>query len=180
MDAKVLVSAFSIFAIGLYSIMLAVLFAIRLKPVNKFAGIKPALVALLGGFLMMGLMLIPPNENLSLPVAVVASLLVFLGNFLAFVVLLHLGKSFSILPEGRKLVTGGPYKYVRHPLYVAEGIGILGAMITFWSWEAVFLVVTQMLFQLGRMHYEEKVLRATFPDYDAYAAKTARLIPGIY
>jgi protein-S-isoprenylcysteine O-methyltransferase Ste14 len=41
-------------------------------------------------------------------------------------------------------------------------------------------VVTQFALQLARIRYEERVLRATFPEYDEYAKRTWRLIPGIY
>ena len=92
----------------------------------------------------------------------------------------YLGRSFSILPEGRELVTGGPYRFIRHPLYLAEAFATIGAMIHFLSPAAVALVAAQFLLQFARMHYEEKVLRETFPDYVKYSRRTARLIPGIY
>jgi protein-S-isoprenylcysteine O-methyltransferase Ste14 len=102
------------------------------------------------------------------------------GNVFAVYILTRLGRSFSILPEGRKLVTAGPYKIIRHPLYVAEAMATLGTMILFFSPAAVALVIAQTATQLGRIHYEEIVLRKTFPEYSAYARTTARLIPGIY
>ena len=46
-------------------------------------------------------------------------------------------------------------------------------------WTALLLLV-QIAFQLRRMHNEEAVLAATFPEYTAYQARTSRLIPGIY
>ena len=74
----------------------------------------------------------------------------------------------------------GPYRYIRHPVYLGEAFATIGAMINFLSPVAVALVVTQLLMQLGRIHYEEKVLRETFPEYVKYSRVTARLIPGIY
>jgi protein-S-isoprenylcysteine O-methyltransferase Ste14 len=47
-----------------------------------------------------------------------------------------LGRSFSIFPEGRELVTHGPFSVVRHPLYLTEQIAALGTMLQFnqpWS-----------------------------------------------
>jgi protein-S-isoprenylcysteine O-methyltransferase Ste14 len=69
---------------------------------------------------------------------------------------------------------------VRHPLYLAEAVATLGAMISFLSVWALLLVVVQMTLQLVRIHYEERVLRQTFPEYAGYAKRTARLIPEIY
>jgi protein-S-isoprenylcysteine O-methyltransferase Ste14 len=170
----------SVFAIGLYTLMVACLYALRLRPRSKFAGVGPCAAAILGGFLMSALLLLSPREDLPLWALTTAAALVLIGNFFTVVILLHLGRSFSILPEGRRLVTHGPYAVVRHPLYLAEAVAALGAVITFLSPWALILVVVQIAMQIARIHYEEKVLKETFPEYEDYAKKTWRLIPGIY
>jgi protein-S-isoprenylcysteine O-methyltransferase Ste14 len=94
-------------------------------------------------------------------------------------VLWRLGKSFSIMPEARKLVTSGPYAYARHPLYAVEIITIIGTAVQFtppWSW-IIALIVVGLLWV--RSNYEEQVLEAAYPEYGAYRAKTARFIPGV-
>jgi protein-S-isoprenylcysteine O-methyltransferase Ste14 len=99
-----------------------------------------------------------------------------LGSFL---VLWRLGKSFSIMPEARKLVTGGPYAWARHPLYTVEMITVTGTALQFaapWSWVLALLVVILLWI---RSHFEEQVLAGTYPEYVAYRAKTARFIPGL-
>jgi protein-S-isoprenylcysteine O-methyltransferase Ste14 len=84
------------------------------------------------------------------------------------------------MPEARRLVVEGPYALVRHPLYLAEEIAVLGLFIQFASvWTAIVLII-HVLLQFERMRYEETVLSATFPDYREYAARTARLIPALY
>ena len=138
------------------------------------------MTAIGGGFLVSAILLLAPRAELPLAAKIAAAALILIGNVFAAYALSHLGRSFSILPEGRKLVTGGPYRYVRHPLYAAEAVATLGAMINFLSPWAVAIVALQLALQLGRIHYEEKVLRAAFPQYAAYAKRTARLIPGVY
>ena len=170
----------SIFAAGLYTMMIACLYVLRHRPINRFVGIGPSLAALAGGFLMIGLIWFKPRTDLPLEVEVIASGMVLIGNLLAAYVLTRLGRSFSILPEGRKLVMSGPYKIIRHPLYVAEALATFGTMILFLSTGAVILVIVQTILQLVRMHYEERVLTKTFPEYKRYAKTTARLIPGVY
>jgi protein-S-isoprenylcysteine O-methyltransferase Ste14 len=173
-------NSFSLLAIGFYFFAVACLYVVRMQPINKFAGIVPTITALLAAFLIAGLALLHPRDDLPLSFKMLGAALILIGNIFAVVALNNLGRSFSILPEGRKLVMTGPYRYIRHPLYVAEGIATLGAMITFLSPAAVSLVAAQFALQLARIHCEEDVLRATFPEYEEYSRHTARLIPGIY
>jgi len=92
----------------------------------------------------------------------------------------YLGRSVSLIAEARKLVTGGPYSIVRHPLYLGEEIAILGVVLQYFSVWALLILVLQLLCQLYRMSYEEQVLGAAFPDYGDYKTRTFRLVPGIY
>jgi protein-S-isoprenylcysteine O-methyltransferase Ste14 len=170
----------SSFSIGFYGMMVAVLYVVRLRTESKSAGMIPSIVAILGSFLLFALLLIGPCEYLPLWARILSSVLLVSGNVGAIVVLFWLGRSFSILPEGRELITTGPYAIVRHPLYLIEAVGTLGTIINFWSWQAVLLFAVQIAMQLTRMHYEEQVLTETFPDYADYAARTRRLVPWIY
>jgi len=77
-------------------------------------------------------------------------------------------------------VTTGAYSVVRHPLYLAEAVASLGIAILFLSPWAITIFITQLAWQLARIHYEEKVLRENFPEYEAYAKRTKRLIPRVY
>jgi protein-S-isoprenylcysteine O-methyltransferase Ste14 len=136
-------------------------------------------VALLGSFLFV--LLVPfLSRNESSPTLEILSILLMLsGSILSIVVLLYLGRSFSILPEVRRLVVTGPYRFVRHPLYATEMICMLGLVIQFTLWPAVIVFLIQLLIQLERMRIEEQLLNRTFPEYERYASNTARLIPGL-
>jgi protein-S-isoprenylcysteine O-methyltransferase Ste14 len=110
----------------------------------------------------------------------VSTVLILAGSGAALYTLAQLGRSFSMMAEARRLVTWGPYRYVRHPLYVAEELAIIGLFMQFASvWSALVLAV-HIAFQLRRMHNEETVLADIFPEYAAYRQRTARLLPGIY
>ncbi len=104
--------------------------------------------------------------------------LTFAGSVLSAYVLVWLGRSFSIVPEARRLITGGPYSIVRHPLYMTESLAALGIVLLHWTATAAILACLQFCLQLRRMHNEEKVLGAAFPEYAAYAERTPRLLPG--
>ena len=170
----------SVLSVGAYALMITFLYVVRLRPVNRLAGFWPAATAVLGSFLMYGLLLLKPRNDLSPDVRIFASVMVLGGNILAVYIMTKLGRSFSIFPEGRRLVVTGPYRIVRHPLYIAEAASTLGVMALFLSPVAVVLFIAQAALQLGRIHYEEHVLREAFPEYREYANTTARLIPGVY
>ncbi len=165
--------------VGLFSTMVACLYAIRMPAVGRATGAGPVAAALLGSFLMYGLLLLDRRTDLPVAAQAVSCALVVAGNGFAIYSLSCLGRSFSILPESRRLVTSGPYRLVRHPLYLAEELAMAGALIQFFSASAVFLLSIQIAVQLARMHYEERVLHAAFPEYDGYCARTWRLLPGI-
>jgi len=173
-------NALSGFSMGLFSLTIAGLYVVRLRAVSKFAGTFPAIASILGVFMLWPLIVIGPCKGLPLWARILSCFLLIVSNILAVWILSWLGRSFSILAEGRKLVTSGPYAIVRHPLYLIEMVGILGSVINFLSWQAVLLFIAQTAMQFVRMHYEEKVLKESFPEYEAYAAQTSRIIPYLY
>jgi protein-S-isoprenylcysteine O-methyltransferase Ste14 len=148
----------------------------RLAPIQKSRGIEPRISALLGTFLSMALALLPKAE-LGPILSVTSTALIMMGASLSFVVLRWLGKSFSILAEARRLVTDGPYRLVRHPLYICEGIALVGLVLQVISPLAVTIAIVVAVIQYRRMINEEAILSASFPEYRAYAAQTPRLIP---
>ena len=162
-----------------FLLLIAAVVILRTRPSAKASGLEPRISALLGTFLAYGIVLFP-RCDLSLSAAVISTLLTMIGNVGAVVALSQLGRSFSIMAETRQLVVSGPYRFVRHPLYLAEEIAIIGLFIQFASVYTALLLAVQIAFQLRRMHNEELVLTASVPEYGAYQRNTARLVPGIY
>jgi protein-S-isoprenylcysteine O-methyltransferase Ste14 len=121
-----------------------------------------------------------PTRDLSVSMHVTSTLLILTGVGFSIYAVLKLGRSLSMLPEARRLVTSGPYSIIRHPLYVSEGVALFGLTLQYLSPWAVALFVLQCMFQFARMHNEEVVLSRAFPEYREYAARTARLVPGLY
>lgn len=159
--------------------LLSLLFLIRLEPIKKAKGIRPRVMAIAGTFFM-ALVTFFPRANLSMTQTVIASLLSLVGTGVSVFVLAHLGRSFSLMAEARKLVTTGPYRIVRHPLYISEAMASSGVLLQFFSPYTVVIFLGFCFLQFQRMKNEEAVLEMAFPEYQGYKLKTARLIPGIY
>lgn len=152
---------------------------IRSRPSNAAKGWQPKISALLG--LTLGnLLLLLERSSPSPTIELASAFFLILGNYLCVVVLLHLGRSLSIMAEARTLVTSGPYAIVRHPLYLAEEVATVGIFLQFMSWTAAAILIVHFAFQIRRMLNEEQVLSESFPEYRAYANRTARLIPGVW
>src|SRR5258708_7432693 len=148
----------------------------RLVPIQKSKGIEPRISALLGMSLCTTLVLLPKAE-LGPVWSIVSTTLILAGTSLSFVVLRWLGKSFSIFAEARRLVTEGPYRIVRHPLYLCEGVALVGIALQVLSPLAVLIAIAAVTVQCRRMINEEAILKVAFPEYRAYAAHTSFLIP---
>ena len=163
----------------LFLMTAAALTVLSLVPRRETRGWRSTLSALGGSFLLIGFVLLPPCP-LPAWLELVAAALIAVGNLAATLALFRLGRSFSILPAARRLIDDGPYAVVRHPLYLAEELAVIGLFLHHAGFAAAALAIVHFLLQLDRMRHEERVLTAAFPAYAAYAARTARLLPGIF
>lgn len=152
---------------------------LRSPPSRKASGLEPRISALIGTFMIYGIVLFP-RRALSPLLELVSTSLIIIGGAGAVIALSQLGRSFSLMAETRQLVTCGPYRFVRHPLYLTEEIAMVGVFLQFASLWTAILIAVQIAFQLRRIHNEESVLSASFPEYTAYRQNTACLIPRVY
>jgi len=95
-----------------------------------------------------------------------------------------LGHRFSglvAIQRGHTLVTSGVYGIIRHPSYLGLLVNSLGWGLAFRSGVGVLLAALLIPPLLARIRAEERLLREEFgAEYDAYRARTSRLIPGLY
>jgi len=152
---------------------------LRPEPVSRAVGLGPALLALAGTYGAWLIPLLPRGPELPALAAASATILIF-SEVLVVYTLLSLGRSFSLIPQARKLVTSGPYAIVRHPLYLVEEVAIAGVLLQYAWFAALPFLVLHLCVQIRRMQLEEEVLLKTFPEYAAYIRRTPRLIPGVW
>jgi protein-S-isoprenylcysteine O-methyltransferase Ste14 len=95
-----------------------------------------------------------------------------------------LGRRFSglvAIQPGHTLVTRGLYSVIRHPSYLGLLVNSLGWALAFRAGVGVVLAALLIPPLVARISAEERLLRSEFgSEYDAYRARTSRLIPGLY
>lgn len=171
-----LLTRVSQFAFGL---LLLALIIVRRPPLAGHRGLVPRLIAMLGSYLGIAMIVFPIQEDGSRWLALSSFLMLF-GMLFAVYSLAWLGRSFSIMPESRKLVNSGPYSLIRHPLYLGEQIALVGVALQSSNPLVLALITLQFCCQIYRMNYEEQILAKTFPEYEDYITQTDRLLPWIY
>ena len=153
-------------------VVLIVAYLFRSAPVNRSSGLSEIVVPLVGSALPFALLLTPPAPAMvgNRPLLVGLLWLMTLATGLTLWGIWHLRRSFSITVEARQLVTTGPYRLVRHPVYCGEiGAAVAVAAIRF-APRNLLLLALFVAIQLYRTRLEEAKLRAVFPGYAAFAA----------
>jgi protein-S-isoprenylcysteine O-methyltransferase Ste14 len=106
--------------------------------------------------------------------------LVMLAAGLSLVSLLVIGRFFGVRPALRGLVTSGPYRFVRHPIYLSYVIGDIGYNLQEWNSVTLLLVLIGWGSLVYRIHAEERVLsqHAEWPVYVHLVRY--RILPGLW
>jgi protein-S-isoprenylcysteine O-methyltransferase Ste14 len=87
----------------------------------------------------------------------------------------YLRYAFSIEPEARRLMTGGPYEIARHPVYLGYFGQYLGMWLLFPTVQFGVALLLWFLLMADRMRNEERVLARAFPEYDEYRSRVGAL-----
>lgn len=94
----------------------------------------------------------------------------------------HLGRNWGqpmTLKAGHELITSGPYRFVRHPIYTGILIAMLGSTLVTPFWIVAFVFLTGYFVYSART--EERIMMKQFPDqYPEYRKRTGALMPFIW
>jgi len=106
------------------------------------------------------------------------------GGVLRIVPVYMLRNRFSglvAIQAGHRLETRGIYSVIRNPSYLGLLVSSLGWVLAFRSGVGIVLVATLLVPLQARIRAEERLLREHFgTEYEAYCARTWRLLPGVY
>jgi protein-S-isoprenylcysteine O-methyltransferase Ste14 len=116
-----------------------------------------------------------PTDNALARTAGVAFWLV--GACIGFWPLWHLRKAFSIEPEARVLVTSGPYRWARHPIYAMYLLINAGLWLRHPTLPFALVLLAWVVLLLLRIRAEEQVLLAAFPEYRIYRERVGAFGP---
>lgn len=83
-------------------------------------------------------------------------------------------------PTEGGLVTTGPFKFIRHPIYASVIYFILASVISHPLMLNIFLVIVCCLGVTIRIYSEEKLILTKYPEYSDYAKRTKRIVPFIF
>ena len=92
----------------------------------------------------------------------------------------YLGRNLSVFAQARELVDGGPYRWIRHPLYAGEIVSSLGLAIYAGTLAGFGAWLAFCALQGYRVLREEQVLLQALPRYRSYRSRTAALFPGLF
>ena len=92
-------------------------------------------------------------------------------------------ETFSILPEPRlsgEIITRGPYKLIRHPMYTSLIIMCLALLIAKFDWFRLGVLVLFCANQIVKLLHEEKMLKVRYDNYGSYMKQSWRLLPWVF
>ena len=139
------------------------------KPWDWFTGVA-------GTFLIL---LVRPTGN-SIAPDLAGFILQLLGTGFQFHGKAVLGRSFGIIAANRGVVVRGPYRIVRHPIYLGYLVTHVGFLLSNWSARNLAVYLAAYIFQVARIYAEERILSGD-EKYREYASSVRyRLIPGLF
>ena len=153
------------------------------KEVEQKLIIKLSFIPFLLAFILPGIDKRLGWSNVPITIIVVAEILVFIGYILFFLVLKENQFASRVIEveKGQKVIQSGPYRLVRHPMYMGAILMYVASPLALGSYWAIIPAIFIIPIFIARILNEESVLTKELEGYSEYKLKTRyRLIPGIW
>jgi protein-S-isoprenylcysteine O-methyltransferase Ste14 len=115
---------------------------------------------------------------------ILGSILTIIGLIGAIWARYYLGSNWGSVvgyTENHELITNGPYKYIRHPIYSSVILMFIGTFLYYGNLFSLVLIITIPIWLLWRVKKEEEIMIKLFDKkYKDYMKNSKRLIPGVY
>lgn len=159
-----------------FSEMMSVFFII----IRKRAPMRLGTLAVLSAFCGSAFPLLVRPGGAQLVPAIVSSTVMTAGLSLSVASKLYLNRSFGLIAANRGVKSGGPYRVVRHPMYLGYIVTEFGFLIGNLTVANLVIYLATWTFQIVRIREEEQVLRRDDAYRELATRVPSRLIPGIY
>jgi protein-S-isoprenylcysteine O-methyltransferase Ste14 len=171
-------SRLSSFILAVFYVLMGLMIITRPPAKAHANGLLPKIAAFVGTYLPWTITFFGKTDQALPNLASTASVLI--GVIMMLVTIRHLGRSFSLTPQARTVAQTGPYRMIKHPLYLSEEIAVVGVVMRCLTPVTVSILVLHIAIQVRRILYEEDLLRRTCPEYSSYEASRWRLIPYVW
>jgi protein-S-isoprenylcysteine O-methyltransferase Ste14 len=168
----------------LHELTIAVAFLMRSPLRQQSGGLAPRVAAYCGSFMLLVFMqtaqAVRPGWLAPTPyVALIAAGLTLwlFGALFGLWTVWHMRRAFSLVPQARELVTAGPYRLARHPIYLGYIFQYTGMLLAFWSLPFAVVLLAWLGVTLLRIHFEEALLASSFPEYESYRGRVGCFWP---
>ena len=113
-------------------------------------------------------------------VLIIEAIATLIGVWAVLAMKLHTVTVLPSVKQGGQLCTTGPYRVIRHPMYTAVLLLLLGLLFNNYSHTGLVVFFIVLVDLIVKMNVEEKILLAHYTDYKNYMTKTKRIIPFLY
>jgi len=113
---------------------------------------------------------------------IVSNILCAAGLVFMFLAIVALRKVIQVEPQpkaGGSLITAGPYRWFRHPIYTGITVVIVGLFLRRPTALVAFAAAVTIAFLVVKTKYEESLLQARYPEYAEYRKRSLGVIPWV-
>lgn len=169
-----------------FNILVGTLLLANRRPDHPPARVSHVLVPLFATFAYLGYVFVaylpaslrrPLVPTLGVLGVLIAGVLVVAAYAISFAALLYLRRSFAVFVEVRDGVMVGPYRFVRHPMYLGYIFIVVAFLLVQPSAGTIAVSIFLLAIMFFRARLEEQMLKEHVPRYAEYAKRTGMLFP---